>query len=1042
MEGLEPPDGCNQALFNALKKSFALAMSQRLSSGGKIVSVPPTGEENIVHGLVVTEVGGDHILSWSYRNVGDYDQNGTVGISDITPVAVHFTHPVGTDPLDLVIDGDNNGTVGISDITPLAVHFGVNVTSYRVEEAAEETGEYTPLDTVLLSTATGADQGWMQLQFTLPDENARWLRVVPLDSEGTAGVASDAIAFGGIDVPPEVVSVSPLSGAIGASVQFQAVVNGVGPFSYSWDFGGGATPGTSADDQPSVTLSSTSDDYNCSVAVTNTAGTGTFPFTLTVGVPPAVTAVNPTGGTTGASIQFTAAVTGNPPLSYAWDFDGGATPDTPTEESPTVTLGAVGTYGSASVTVTNPFGESFFGFTLTVGGAAPDVASVSPASGYRGAQATISAAVTGTPPLTYSWDFGSAAIPSTSSDTSPLITFNQLGTWPCSLQVTSPYGDDTFNFDLIVTHDPAYDEVEPNNSIPEANVLPAFPVMDWHCRLTQTDDESDFFSFDVGFGDKIDAVITPSSDAPNLDMELQDDLGNVLKRSEWDTGSDGFEYTFAVAGTYNLHCYYASHTTTNAGDYWLDALVQSDQFDEVEDNDVMGEATPITFDHMILGHCGGPAGYDGDADDFLTFDAEANDRISVTLRQTIDNYDLDIELLDGNGDTLAGSYDITGVEEFEYYFFPSDVGPYYLYIEACDGSGLYEIDAYLERVPYWAETVVDDTTSSDLGTYSALVDADGHPACFYYDAVNAKLLYAYSEQTDGSGNWNTYVCDTWSEVGSHLCAAIVNGLPAVAYLDDGAGGVKFAICDSTDGSGTWAYTMIDVNGDRGPSVASINGYPAIAYGDSSGDVQFAVNGEAGGGGSWYVYPVTSTGPGAYSTSLIEISGSLPGIAYDASDDSELHFAVCDAVDGSGTWTTYLVTGFADSTPVSATLVTGNPAFAAVWSGRPTFFRCSNNDGTGGWAGWYASPLSADISQSSISIVSNWGWPRILFEDTDGDLYYAISVDDNGQGEWLTRPVRLDGSVGSNRSLGYVDGNLCCVFFDPVVGYVGFARQSS
>jgi hypothetical protein len=77
----------------------------------------------------------------------------------------------------------------------------------------------------------------------------------------------------------------------------------------------------------------------------------------------------------------------------------------------------------------------------------------------------------------------------------------------------------------------------------------------------------------------------------------------------------------------------------------------------------------------------------------------------------------------------------------------------------------------------------------------------------------------------------------------------------------------------------------------------------------------------------------------------------------------------------------------------------------------------------------------------VSITASWGSPRILFEDTDGDLYYAISVDDDGQGEWMTRQVRYGASVGSNRSLGDING-LCCVFYDTVGEWVGFVRPSS
>jgi hypothetical protein len=321
-----------------------------------------------------------------------------------------------------------------------------------------------------------------------------------------------------------------------------------------------------------------------------------------------------------------------------------------------------------------------------------------------------------------------------------------------------------------------------------------------------------------------------------------------------------------------------------------------------------------------------------------------------------------------------------------------------------------------------------------------LVDAGGHPGCFYYDASNGRILYAYSELEDGTGSWTSYYCDTWLDVGSHLSAATVNGLPAAAYLDDGAGGVRFAICDSVDGSGIWNYGMIDNLADRGPSVACIGGYPAISYGDSSGNVHFAINGEAGGGGSWYSYPVTATGPGAWATSLVELSSGMPAIVYDASASSRMDFAVCDAADGSGTWTIYQTAFINGASPASAGLTVGNPSFATVGeNGRASFVGNQNNDGSGVWAS--NGPFNLDVS-GNVSLAVMWGWPRILFGDTADSLYYSTSVDENGCGDWMIGPVRWGARVGSSRSLGYVNGSLCCVFYDTANHYVGFAYPTS
>jgi hypothetical protein len=83
------------------------------------------------------------------------------------------------------------------------------------------------------------------------------------------------------------------------------------------------------------------------------------------GDPPVITDVQPRVGDTGTQIQPVVNYTGYEPMSFEWNFGGGATPDNPTESSPLVTLGAAGSYPS-SVTLTNAFGTNTYNFSLDV----------------------------------------------------------------------------------------------------------------------------------------------------------------------------------------------------------------------------------------------------------------------------------------------------------------------------------------------------------------------------------------------------------------------------------------------------------------------------------------------------------------------------------------------------------------------------------------------------------------------------------------------------------------------------------------------------
>jgi hypothetical protein len=101
--------------------------------------------------------------------------------------------------------------------------------------------------------------------------------------------------------------------------------------------------------------------YLYGVQAVNDVGPGGIGY-VSVG-PPVIRGVSPTSGKEGASVKIVAIVSGSQPFTYAWDFGGGATPNTSTEARPTVTLGDAGEY-NASVVVTNEYSSDTFDFTL------------------------------------------------------------------------------------------------------------------------------------------------------------------------------------------------------------------------------------------------------------------------------------------------------------------------------------------------------------------------------------------------------------------------------------------------------------------------------------------------------------------------------------------------------------------------------------------------------------------------------------------------------------------------------------------------------
>ncbi|MEP0815251.1 MAG: hypothetical protein HRF49_11395 [bacterium] len=125
----------------------------------------PTGNDNAVFDLSASIIDPDGpagplppegvSLSWTERMLGDYDQNGEVGISDITPIALNWLAsvtyrlpieaagydywPIG-DPdgaeaanwRKARIDGNADGEVGMQDVTPIALHWMERLDGWRI----------------------------------------------------------------------------------------------------------------------------------------------------------------------------------------------------------------------------------------------------------------------------------------------------------------------------------------------------------------------------------------------------------------------------------------------------------------------------------------------------------------------------------------------------------------------------------------------------------------------------------------------------------------------------------------------------------------------------------------------------------------------------------------------------------------------------------------------------------------------------------------------------------------------------------------------
>ena len=317
------------AFENQADQDLAARLESRLKEAlaeqdTKTASVPPTGNINLIADLNYASDDKGHRLIWQYRNCADYDQNGTVGISDITPLVAHFGETREDNPLVNVLDGDLDGAVGIGDVTAIAQHYGNNVSAYIIESAVVEEGYYTEVGVVDFDAATGGDAGWKEFLFALPLDQALWYRVVPVDESGVRGIASIAVQFRLPSLAPRVLSVTPLYGVSGHTVQFSALVSGSIPYSHAWDFGDAATPALSHSSSPIVQMVMRG-IYVCSLTVESGHGQHVYKFVVTVlsdTVAPSIVGVTvaPNPARVYEEVTMRVEALGSEPLNYIWEL--------------------------------------------------------------------------------------------------------------------------------------------------------------------------------------------------------------------------------------------------------------------------------------------------------------------------------------------------------------------------------------------------------------------------------------------------------------------------------------------------------------------------------------------------------------------------------------------------------------------------------------------------------------------------------------------------------------------------------------------------
>ncbi len=800
IEGAETPAGVSVEVYEKLKSAL---VSRLLSNPSNRITLgaPKNAGSKVTDLVLFLEVDGRVHFDWTYAHSGDYNQDGVVNIQDITPLAENFQKTVqGSEEPAIVrwIDGDGNGVIGISDITPIAENFFTEVFSYALEGSDDTETGFSTVATVAFADAIEETGKVKRFTLDVATLDYSFYRVVPLDRDGDVGITSNVVSS--TAEPPTIsgVSPSPLEGETGQEVTFSANVLGTGPFTYAWDFGGGAVPNTSEDPEPTVVLASQG-QYDGNLRVTNVAGSAEFQFSYSVidlsGIP-LIIRVNVPSGYTGENVTFSANVTGNPTPSYSWDFGSGADPSTSTEQAPTVVLLAPGNY-EGNLVVTNEKGSDSRSFAYTVDEEpppppAPVILSVSPVEGAQLSRVQFSADVesSGTT-LTYQWEFGALGYPSSSTEPSPTVLLGGTGTYPVELSVQDENGTDTHQFDFTVT-------------------------------------EGDWIKTSVAAG-----------------------LNSVSLQLVGGRPAVAYQFSEGVGQDVKLFAGYAISPSPDGSGTWTTKKI------------VNADTTGFYISLSVI---------DG--------------RPAVAYQRSGQYGDL-VYAISATADGL-GSWTTSMVEDgsqtgFYPTLLPVDGNPGIAYFDFSTGFIRFARNTQADGLGTWEALTVDSTG----GNYPSMAILAGRPACAYQRPINNWLRFSIADSPDGS-SWTTKRTVDYGEaeadVGALTSIANIGGIPGISYYDITNGDLMFALASSPTGGGDWSIVRIHSEGYIGgnTSLAVVGGYPMISYSDfnvGGGALWLAVNTETDGTGAWvYARIDRRTGVALGETSLIDIGGR-PAVGY-------------------------------------------------------------------------------------------------------------------------------------------------------------------
>lgn len=221
--------------------------------------------------------------------------------------------------------------------------------------------------------------------------------------------------------------------------QFNFTYTGSAALTYYWDFGIGANPSSSSIQNPQGITYTSSGTKIVTLIIDNGTCTASTTQNITVSPTPTVSFASTAPKCTGIVVDFTNTGTSSG-VTYSWNFGNGATPSTSISQNPTGVIYSTSGTKIITLSITNSTSGCSVDSTGTININETPISSFT-SNAPKCENSLVSFTNSGTTGIgvSYLWDFGSGAIPATSTAQNPFAEYTGGGNKTVTLIVTNQF---------------------------------------------------------------------------------------------------------------------------------------------------------------------------------------------------------------------------------------------------------------------------------------------------------------------------------------------------------------------------------------------------------------------------------------------------------------------------------------------------------------------------------------------------------------------------------------------------------------------------